>query len=456
MFFFLKKANSKTFYINLLFSLIPISFIAGNLILNLNILIFVLFTIFFYGMEAFKIRLNNTDKLIITFFSYVLFAGFLNNFFLKDVDIFPTNIIIVKTIFYLRFLLLYFVIRILIEKSIINFNLFLTVCTICTYFICLDLIYQFNFGRDIFGYTSNDPRRIAGPFGDELIAGSYLQRFAIFTFFLILTLLNNKNKIFLSICLFSTFVLIFISLVIAGNRIPLILFLMLILCVFSFNKIMRKYLLGLIVSAIVILGISSSLNPNIKHHFSHFNLKVAEFVDFFSAVIIKDKKNKVSSPEHHIQGQYEIEINGKLVQFPNVYVKEFYSGYQTWKKNKFIGGGIKSFRKNCQNSGKSFNILNCSTHPHNYYLEILSELGIVGFILLVIIFSKVFFDSLKKTISNFNLKANSIIIPFMFLFFLEVFPIRTTGSFFTTGNATYIFLVMTITIALSQSKGKKI
>ena len=81
MFFFLKKANSKTFYINLLFSLIPISFIAGNLILNLNILIFVLFTIFFYGMDAFKIRLNNTDKLIITFFSYVLFAGFLNNFF---------------------------------------------------------------------------------------------------------------------------------------------------------------------------------------------------------------------------------------------------------------------------------------------------------------------------------------------------------------------------------------
>ena len=81
MFFFLKKANSKTFYINLLFSLIPISFIAGNLILNLNILIFVLFTIFFYGMDAFKIRLNNTDKLIITFFSYVLFSGFLNNFF---------------------------------------------------------------------------------------------------------------------------------------------------------------------------------------------------------------------------------------------------------------------------------------------------------------------------------------------------------------------------------------
>tara|TARA_B100000575_G_C23118732_1_gene647086 strand:+ start:130 stop:1500 length:1371 start_codon:yes stop_codon:yes gene_type:complete len=456
MFFFLKKANIKTSLINLLFSLIPISFIAGNLILNLNILFFVIFTIFFYGKEVFKIRFNNTDKLIITFFSYVLLAGFLNNFFLKDEDIFPNNIIIFKTIFYLRFLLLYLVIRILIEKNIINFNLFLVICSTCTYFICLDLIYQFNYGKDIFGFTSNDPRRIAGPFGDELIAGSYLQRFAIFTFFLILSLFNNKNKIFLLLCLFSTFILIFVSLVIAGNRIPLILFLMLIFCVFSFNEVMRKYLLVLIISAIMILGVSSSLNPNIKHHFSHFNLKVIEFVDFISAITIKDKKNKVSSPEHHVPGQYEINVNGKLVKFPNVYVKEFYSGYQTWKKNKLIGGGIKSFRKNCQNSGKSFNILNCSTHPHNYYLEILSELGIIGFVLLIIIFFKAFFDSLKKGISNFNSKANNIIIPFMFLFFLEIFPIRSTGSFFTTGNATYIFLVMTITIALSHSTGKKI
>ena len=126
------------------------------------------------------------------------------------------------------------------------------------------------------------------------------------------------------------------------------------------------------------------------------------------------------------------------------------------EKNKFIGGGIKSFRKNCQNSGLSFNILNCNTHPHNYYLEILSELGIIGFVLLVVIFFKVFLDSLKKVIFNDNLGKNSIIVPFMFLFFLEIFPIRTTGSFFTTGNATYIFLVMAITIALSRSNDKKI
>tara|TARA_A100001015_G_scaffold15586_1_gene18189 strand:- start:211 stop:1584 length:1374 start_codon:yes stop_codon:yes gene_type:complete len=453
----LKKINFETFLINFLFSFIPISFIGGNLILNLNILLFIIITIYFHGKDALKINLNSIDKLIIVFFGYVLFAGLLNNFFFKDSKIFPDNAIIIKTILYLRFLFLYFAIRILIEKDVLNFKSFLTFCSICSYFVCIDLIYQFNVGNDIFGYTSNDPRRLAGPFGDENIAGSYLQRFAIFTFFLILLFLDYKNKIYLALTLLATFILIFTSLIIAGNRIPLILFLTLIVCVFSFNKTMRKYLIAFVAFASLIFAISWSVNPNIKNHFSHFNHKVTEFVDFFSTVIIKNKKSVMKDLPDNVKGQYEITVNGKVIQIPNVYIKEFNSGYQTWKQNKFIGGGIKSFRKNCTHSGKSLNILNCSTHPHNYYLEILSELGIIGFVLLIFIFSKVFYDILiKRYMSDYRFKKNDIIIPFMFLFFLEIFPIRTTGSFFTTGNATYIFLVMAITIALSQSNDKKI
>ena len=42
----------------------------------------------------------------------------------------------------------------------------------------------------------------------------------------------------------------------------------------------------------------------------------------------------------------------------------------------------------------------------------------------------------------------------MFLFLTEIFPIKSTGSFFTTGNATYLFLIMTITIALARKYNK--
>ena len=90
-------------------------------------------------------------------------------------------------------------------------------------------------------------------------------------------------------------------------------------------------------------------------------------------------------------------------------------------------------------------------------MEILSELGLVGFLILSIIFGLVIYDTfIRKYLIKDNLQNNNIIIPFMFLFLAEIFPFKTSGSFFTTANATYIFLVMAITIALSQSNDKKI
>ena len=51
-----------------------------------------------------------------------------------------------------------------------------------------------------------------------------------------------------------------------------------------------------------------------------------------------------------------------------------------------------------------------------------------------------------------RLNNSQIITPFMFLAMIEIFPIKSTGSFFTTGNATYIFLVIAFSIALSIKK----
>ena len=110
----LTKVNYKTFLINLLFSFIPISFIAGNLILNLNILIFIIFAIIFYGKDIFTLNFNTLDKIILIFFAYTIFTGILNNFYLQSENLNEDYTIIIKTILYLRFLIFYFVIRILI------------------------------------------------------------------------------------------------------------------------------------------------------------------------------------------------------------------------------------------------------------------------------------------------------------------------------------------------------
>ena len=447
----LTTTNYKTFLINLLFSFIPISFIAGNLILNVNILLFIIFSIFFYGKDIFTLNFNSLDKIILIFFAYTIFAGVLNNLYMQSENVKEEYTIIIKTILYLRFLIFYFVIRVLINENIIDFKSFFIFCFICTYFVSLDLIYQLNFGKDIFGYITTDPRRLSGPFGNESIAGSYLQRFSLFALFLFPLFFNNKNKINLYLLLLLSFFLIIAGLIIAGNRVPLILFLILIAGVLYFNKSMKKFLFLFLLLIGIIFTTLWNLNPNFKNHLGHFVGKVGEIIEFASTVIIKNKESDYEVAKDNLEEwkRYTIVVNGKVIPLKNTYIKEFNSGYQTWLQHKYVGGGIKSFRFNCV-------AYNCSSHPHNYYLEILTELGLIGFFLISIIFSIVIFRSFfnqraKKT----NLSYNKVITPFMFLFLIEIFPVKSTGSFFTTGNATYLFLIMSITIALSQPSSKK-
>ena len=104
--------------ISISFSLIPFSFILGNSILNLNLLFIVLYSFFLFKFQIFNLNFKILDKLIIFFFAYVILNGFYNNFFNFNIPEVPDkNIIIKKSFLYLRFLLLYFVIRALVEKN---------------------------------------------------------------------------------------------------------------------------------------------------------------------------------------------------------------------------------------------------------------------------------------------------------------------------------------------------
>ena len=79
-------------------------------------------------------------------------------------------------------------------------------------------------------------------------------------------------------------------------------------------------------------------------------------------------------------------------------------------------------------------------HPHNYYLEILTETGLLGFLIVLLIFTiSLYLSFYKKYFLNTQQSNNNEITPFIYLFIIEVFPIKSTGSFFTTGNATYFF-----------------
>ena len=58
MHLFSTKTSNKHIIINLLFSSLVISFIAGNLVLNLNIALFIVFSFFFFKKEIYKINFD--------------------------------------------------------------------------------------------------------------------------------------------------------------------------------------------------------------------------------------------------------------------------------------------------------------------------------------------------------------------------------------------------------------
>ena len=417
--FFNRYLDNK-YLINFLIAIIPISFIAGNLIINLNLVLIILVSLIVFNKKFFEFNFHLLDKLLIVLFLFSISSGIIN-YLLSDQNNIFVKENFYKSLMFSRYLLFYFAIRIITEKRLFNFRFFFIACSLCVIFVSLDLILQLISGSDIFG-NPKTPYKLSGPFGNEQIAGSYLQRFGIFLFFLIPSFVNFKNKNNLIIILSGFFILVFFSILIAGNRMPIILFLLMFFTLFLYEKKLRKFSLLFIVSSTVLFLIVLKYSPQIQDYSQNFIRIASKILIFLSEVFIQGKEPNIT----------------------NSYIKEFYSGYAAWKENFLIGGGINSFYLNCS---KTLDF--CASHPHNYYLEILSELGIIGFIILIIIFNYIFMIIGVKNYLSLDFNSN-LIYPFALLFFAEVFPFKTSGSFFTTGNATFIFFIMAIIVSLSK------
>ena len=433
MHIFSKVEITKKNYFSLLLSLIPLSFIAGNLVINLNVLAIVISASFVFSKEIFRIKYHLLDKFIFLYFFFIIFTGTYNDyyFYINDLSwrgFFPT---VVKSFFFLRYLFLYIVLRFLIENKIVTLKYFFISCAACSLFVCFDIFFQFIFGQDIFGYKIGPTRKLSGPFGDELIAGGFIQRFSIFSFFILPLYYQSASKLFSKYFIPFLFVIFILSIVMSGNRMPALLFIFSIFLVVIFNRETRKYFFSFILIFSFSFALIFNFNSEVKKNFKNFYSQISHI----SLVLLnKDSTNKRGSE----------------------YLREFHSFYDTWSMNKYIGGGIKNFRYYCHNRPniKKGSKFICNMHPHNYYLEILTESGLIGFIILIISFSLILYETFyKKYFSKSDLNSNILIVPFMFLFLVEIFPIKSTGSFFTTGNTTYLFLIMGMLIGiLNQEK----
>lgn len=136
------------------------------------------------------------------------------------------------------------------------------------------------------------------------------------------------------------------------------------------------------------------------------------------------------------------------------HIRLFSSAFIVGLNKPIMGTGLKNYRIACDFLQKNNfydkytgeEIL-CSSHPHNIYLEIFAESGLIGLLIFIIIIFQnfVYFNKNKK---NINPKLKFVFYSSFVVLLSYLWPIKSSGSFFSTFSASFFwfyygFILMT-------------
>lgn len=421
--------NKKTYSIklmNVLIGLFPLSYALGNLMINLNTIFVIIFGLYLFKSEVFKTKNTNNIFLYIFFFTIILSTAY--NFFFNQGALVFDKMNIVKSLFFLRYLLLFLVVGKLVELGLFKLKYFFVASVIISTFLGIDLIVEYHFSKDLFGNVTDDPYRLSGFFGKEKVAGSYLLNFGIFSTFIIIFF---KKDINLSLLFFLTsFIFFFVCMSLTGSRMALLLFVMNFLFIFLIEKELLKKFLFVFLAIIVVFALLFNFNTRTKMNTINFIFWAKPIITYSIQIFYKPETSFASRSTH---------------------LNNFKYGLLLWKKNKIFGNGLRSSRQDCTTNPElrfkqKAGFILCNNHPHNYYIELLADTGLFGVALFCIIFFSSFYKFLKLYIKNKTLKFDErlqFLIPFA-LYFSYIFPFKSSGSVFSTNVATMVFLLLAI------------
>ena len=428
----------KNFKVNnlvyLIISIFPILFITGPFLTDLFcIFLGLLFLIYNFRNNNFQKFFEDYKLYIYFFFIYYLYLNF-NSFFS-----FNPKISLATSAPFIRIILFIFALALFLSKfknlyKVFYISFFLSVCLLFT-----DSIIQFVFEVDIFRGKEVHVNRISSFFGDELIMGSYVSRLLpIVLAISFLTNINNKYFFNIIILCLSFFLIIF-----SGERLAAFYYIGIISIYFL---LVKKYLLTFIVIIMISFTLGVFFKPNLIDRF--YNNTISQL----------NEANSIYSYRHTLH---------------------YLTAYQMFLDKKFLGHGLKSFRYKCsedryqnfvslkQKTDKENLIKNkkshkyvdefkngCNTHPHNIYLENMSELGVFGLLFLIMIFFYSLIKFLKYffqyifigNINDLNLARSLLLAGIL----LQLFPLVPSGSYFN--NWMLIIFCLSIGFYLSLLK----
>lgn len=296
---------------------------------------------------------------------------------------------------------------------LLDMNPHLSKCLLHTSLLCIlvvsiDGIYQYFFELNIFGNEKHSYNRLTGLFGDEPIIGRYVAYLSMFTFALIFQNYKKSTKVLpLSmIFLMTSEILVFLS----GERAPLfyLIFFTILITIF-FASIRLHRIISFIISGILIFSIIA-INPSSK----------TRIID-----LTRDQLKQTYFPYLPYSSHHE---------------EHYASALKMLSDKPIFGIGTNLFRFKCNYTKYEYKTFegSCSTHPHNFYIQIFAELGIIGFLFLTTFFLYLFFINLRQFAFLIRSKNDKFISFELFIYpiilFIYWWPIIPHMSFYNNWN----------------------
>jgi len=408
----LKKGNLNHFYSILIISCFPIFILFSSLLTNL----FTVILIFFFLNEIkFNPKYLVKDKilfLLILFWFFILISLFTSIYVENSIS---------RSLGFVRFILLAYAVAYYIGLNDFRYYKIIILIWFFIFFISsVDLFIEYILGFNLLGNVSYMPGRLSGFLGDELKIGNYYLGF----YFLILAFsIQFFKKQFLSFSIIIFFSLIAFLIGERANFIKIILGLLIFLI--FYEKIILKYKIiffGLMISVAIIFV---NLNDEFKTRY----------------------KKQLYTPLK-TEGVYNY-----LKGIP--YGSHFSTAYEIFKENPISGIGLKNFYFECGkdkyiNKEFVFNHARCSTHPHQLHLEILSHIGIFGYL----VFICLFFYLIYFGFQNYFRNKNPYLLASLIFILVSIFTPVPSGSFFTTFGATIFWLNFGLVLAFAAKQRK--
>ena len=387
----------------------------------------ILIYIFFKEKNYFFKKIKTEIIFVVTFYLIILTSLFFTEYFKNS---------FLASFFYFRYLLLSLSIYYLLKKYDFFIKIILYSLIFTMLIVLVDALIQNFYGSNLFGYDW--PGRHDGPtmkiitgfFNEEKKLGSYLVRFLPLVLAAIFWLRKTDGNFLANGLILFVGSVIFLT----SERTALLLYFIIIILYLPVCRNKIKLILFLILSFTFLFTTHTELRTK-----------------FTKFTIDQIRDNHYAGEGHFLNNKPDINNGKKSIYFYSAEHENFaYTSIKIFEENFLFGSGVKTFYQECNNlkknklkelvQNKRGNKLQCSTHPHSTYFQILSDTGIFGFILclyvlyyVILVYCKLFIKICKKNKINISYYFVNIGV------LISIFPLIPSGNIFNNWISLILF-----------------